>query len=231
MKHSSWHEDGKYTLDRSNSHVCLSFSSPRPTLSSAILNGGTCLADNALFLHVRENFHGQHHAFDDPASTMDRYCREVGLTGATIGMMTSAPMSSFRSATRSEKGISVSACLTAGLSNARCAGDRAEIRDHESLARQGTINIVLVTDATMSSGTMAEAIMIVTEAKVAALTGLGEKSPISGKQITGTGTDAVAIVSGQGGKRVRYCGKHTLLGEMIGSAVIQALHESLSSPQ
>ncbi len=222
-------ENNDYTVALNDDYACLSFSAPRPALSSAIHNGGICYADAALILRVKKNFHGRYSSFDDPAMTMDKYCRQAGLKGTTIGMMTSASMSSFRKFAKKEGGISVSACLTAGLSNARCAGDRADAGTHEYRMKPGTINIILMTNVIMSAATMAEAIMMVTEAKVAALTALGEKSPVSGKPITGTGTDATAIISGQGPEKARYCGKHTLLGEMMASVVIEALHDSLSS--
>jgi len=220
-------KNNRFRIDFSDNHVCLKFPVPRQTLSSAVFNGGAGLVENVLFMRVMENFDGRHDAFDDPPVTMDRYCQQIGLYGTTVGMMTSADMTSFRNVTRSEEGISVSSCLTAGLSNARCAGDRADIRDQEEPGKPGTINIALVTNVGMSVATMAEAIMMATEAKVAALRRLNRTSPLSGNPITGTGTDAVTIVSGYGPQQARYCGKHTLLGELIASAVIQSLHESL----
>ena len=70
--------------------------------------------------------------------------------------------------------------------------------------------------------------MLAAEAKTVAMRKLGVKSPVSGKIVTGTGTDAIAVVNGVGLETIRYCGKHVLFGEMLASVVIDAITESLS---
>ena len=69
--------------------------------------------------------------------------------------------------------------------------------------------------------------MIVTEAKAAVLRESGIRSPVSNKIATGTGTDAIAVVSGHGPETVRYCGKHVLFGEILGRLVTDALTASV----
>ena len=73
---------------------------------------------------------------------------------------------------------------------------------------------------------MVEAVQIATEGRVRALYEKGIKSSRSGLLATGTGTDCIAVVS-LGGNPVRYCGKHTQLGELIGMAAYSAVKKGL----
>jgi adenosylcobinamide amidohydrolase len=119
--------------------------------------------------------------------------------------------------------------VTAGISNARCAGDSADIHTFQPDANPtGTINIIISTNATMSPAAMVESVMLATEAKTVAMRKLGVKSPVSGAIATGTGTDAIVVASGFGSETIHYCGKHVIFGEMLASAVIEAITESLS---
>ena len=79
----------------------------------------------------------------------------------------------------------------------------------------------------MSPAALVESVMLAAEAKTVAMRELGVKSPASGEIATGTGTDAIAVANGAGPKRIHYCGKHVLFGEMLASAVIEAITESL----
>ena len=92
----------------------------------------------------------------------------------------------------------------------------------------GTVNIVAMTDAVLSPAAMAEAIIVTTEAKAAVFQDLNVLSYTNGALATGTGTDAVAIVSGTAGPENKFCGKHTLLGEMLATTLISALTDSLT---
>ena len=74
---------------------------------------------------------------------------------------------------------------------------------------------------------MVEAVQIVSEAKAAALQDLAILSGVSKQIATGTGTDAIAIVSGEGPVEVAYCGKHTLFGEMLAKLTIEAISASI----
>ena len=65
------------------------------------------------------------------------------------------------------------------------------------LPKPGTINIILLTNVSLTWGAMARAIMTATEAKTAALQDLNYKSTPSPQiQATGTGTDNMIVVSG-----------------------------------
>jgi adenosylcobinamide amidohydrolase len=222
-------QDNRFELKQTAAHIWVGFSTEHPVLSSAVYNGGACAASNILILKVAENFEGKEQIVETPENTLAEYCRQLRLGGTTVGMMTSASMDSFRQVSRLSQGVDISAMVTAGISNACCAGDRAawrkfQIDDNPT----GTINIIIITNAMMSQAAMVESVMIVTEAKTVAMRELGVKSTVSGEIASGTGTDAIAVVNGFGPETIHYCGKHVLFGEMLASAVIEAITDSLS---
>jgi adenosylcobinamide amidohydrolase len=107
-------------------------------------------------------------------------------------------------------------------------GDWVENQTEMRLA-SGTINIILLTNVTLTWGAMARAIMTATEAKTAALQDLDYKSTPSPKvQATGTGTDSMIVVSGVNPNIViKHTGGHTKMGELIGFAAKSAVTEAL----
>lgn len=209
-------------------HVVVDFPGERPVLSSAVLNGGRCSAQSLLIMRVDENFAGDADGFEHPQATLRAYADHIGLNRAVVGMMTSASMNSCRVVEEEVDGIELGVVLTAGVSNARCIGDRAECRDVSvGVPAGGTINIVMATTARLTPSAMVECVMMVTEAKAHALHRLGIRSPVTDHMATGTGTDSVAIVSGEAERTVTYCGKHTIFGETLGRCVIEGLQDSL----
>jgi len=221
-------QNNRFELKQTSEHIFVGFSTEHYVLSSAVFNGGACAASNILIMKVADNFEGTKQIFENPEDTLAEYSRKLQLSGTTVGFMTSASMDSFRLVSRSSQGVEITAMVTAGISNARCAGDRAEWRKFQiDTNPSGTINIIIITNATMSPAARVESVMLATEAKTFAMRELGVKSPVSGKIATGTGTDAIAVVNGLGSETIRFCGKHVLFGEMLASVVIDAITESL----
>jgi adenosylcobinamide amidohydrolase len=95
--------------------------------------------------------------------------------------------------------------------------------------KPGTINIILLTNVTLTWGAMARAIMTATEAKTAALQDLNYCStPTPEIQATGTGTDSMIVVSGVNPNIViSHTGGHTKMGELIGFTTKKAVTEAL----
>lgn len=215
-------------IEHSGSHVHIHFDAPRPVLSSAVLKGGYVHADSLVNLKVQGRGCRPEDGLHTPEEVIADHCRIMRWTGRTVGMMTAASMKSLRIVMQEEGPASVAALITSGLSNARCAGDTADCRTltmEPELA--GTINVVLVTNLNLTPAAMVEAIAVATEAKASVLQSAGVKSRVSSNLATGTGTDSVAIVCKGGGPAVKYCGKHVLVGELIGRSVKQALEESI----
>jgi len=86
------------------------------------------------------------------------------------------------------------------------------------VSTRGTINVIFLTNATLSVGAMACAIVTATEAKTAALQDLNVRSTSPPRnQATGIGTDNIIVVSGkEPGKPLRLASGHTKIGELIG---------------
>lgn len=121
----------------------------------------------------------------------------------------------------------VTAFTTAGVeSNALRVGvDRASTYEvNGRFERVGTINTILLTNASLTEAAMARALITITEAKCAALQDLGITSSYTPSLIAtgGTGTDNVMVVPGNG-IRITYTGGHSKIGELIGRVVYESV--------
>lgn len=208
----SWRHNSQYFL--------LRWPEPRPCLSSAVLNGGLCQAQQLLNLRVD----GKPYECS-PEASLQEYADTLQCRGSTVGMMTAASMNSLRERHATLNGEPLSVYVSCGLDNARRAGDAADWQEVNPLP-VGTINIVLITSMTLSTATQAEVMMLLTEAKSAALQNLQIKSPVSGHIATGTGTDSCAVIGGFG-RDQRWFGKHTDVGEQVARMLIAALTDSI----
>lgn len=205
-------------------HVHLEFLMPRTVISSAVFNGGVTQASHIVNLKVPDQVQTE----ESVESTLTQYCQDSGWMGVSVGMMTAASMNSLCVASQNVQGVDIEVLVTSGLSNPRRAGDPAEYQQIGSTVTDvGTINIIVISSAELTMPAMVEAVMIVTEAKAAALQDAGVVSPVSNRCATGTGTDAIAIVNGDGVHRVEFCGKHVLFGEILAKLVIRAVTESI----
>jgi iron complex transport system ATP-binding protein len=203
--------------------------------SSSVLNGGNCFADSYINLHVSPHcIVGVKTPREVFSSYFENQYKDVNIVDRTVGMMTAASMRSCRITASTIEGEKIIVMVTSGLGNLRCAGDQAEYRSlYSSPKKVDTINMLVATTANLSNAAKVEALMIATEAKVAALASLGLMSAVSNRPATGTGTDALAIVSpdyesheNQNTSSVDYVGKHTVFGETLARLVIKALRDS-----
>jgi iron complex transport system substrate-binding protein len=120
--------------------------------------------------------------------------------------------------------MTVYALVTAGAgSNAQRAS-----RDTGSYYEPGTINILVLANMRLTPRAMTRAVICATEAKTAALQDLDIRSSFTPRinAATGTGTDNVIVVQGQG-PAIDNAGGHTKMGELIGKAVYQGVWSAL----
>ncbi len=93
----------------------------------------------------------------------------------------------------------------------------------------GTINTIVLINASLPAYTLTRAMMTATEAKTVAIQELMAPSRYSHGIATGSGTDMIAIVSNNTSKyELTDSGKHSKLGELIGTCVIEATKEALA---
>jgi adenosylcobinamide hydrolase len=181
----------------------------------------------------------------DPLSskimTVKKYAKFSRRLPATIGlrrsditfMSTGVDMEKLAFCEKSFENFHVCCIATGGARNnaLRAGVDEGQWTEKESgfQAKPGTINIILLTNVTLTWGAMARAIVTATEAKTAALQDLKYMSTPSPQiQATGTGTDSMIVVSGVNPDIViRHTGGHSKMGELIGFTAKNAVAEAL----
>jgi adenosylcobinamide hydrolase len=145
---------------------------------------------------------------------------------------TGANMENVAVCERSYMDLTVSVLATGGVGNALRTGvDEAYWLESDGnyVNLLGTINIILLSSATLGGGAMARAIITATEAKTAALQDMDARSSVSPQnQATGTGTDNIIVVSGRESDRmILSTGGHTKIGELIGTSTKTAVAEAI----
>lgn len=223
---------------------------PCVILSSAPRNGGLVRSRYVLNHQVLPNPVGSPHpartcSCANPTGYLRQVAAGLGVRGRSVALMTAVPMVQLVTRRMEAGDLWVEGFLTVGVTNAMQAGRPARARGRERppfgkgrvsarLGRAGekepgTINIILVTNARLARGAMVEAVQVITEAKTAALALQAVPTWTGLPGATGTGTDAVVVVSGVGkdGPSLRYCGTHTRMGELIGSLVARGVSAGL----
>ncbi len=135
--------------------------------------------------------------------------------------------------------LQVVAVCTGGVeTNAGRIGDPAAVYEidgtYERVGVQepvahGTINTLLFVNRELTPGAMVRCVMTATEAKTAALQELAVNSRYSDGLATGTGTDQIGVASRLAtGIPLTGAGKHSVLGELIGRTVHDAICGTLA---
>ncbi len=143
---------------------------------------------------------------------------------STSLLFTGADMDSLSISHETFRDMNVFALVTAGVrSNAMRMS-----QDIGTYYEPGTINIIILTNMELSPRAMSRAIITATEAKSAALEDMDIRSSYTPllNRATGTGTDNVIIVQGQG-THIDATGGHTRMGELIAKAVYKAVIKAI----
>lgn len=165
----------------------------------------------------------------DPARTLSKLATSLGIRDKFVGLMTAVSLADLVTVREDHGQIWVEGFVTVGTSNAVRVGEPIRLRQFDnSSARPGTINLILVTNARLSTSAMVGMVQVATEAKTAVLLRAKVKSWTGRQGATGTGTDAVVVVSGEG-PPLRYSGTHTVLGELVGRVVETAVTKGLAN--
>jgi iron complex transport system ATP-binding protein len=196
--------------------------SPAPftILSSAVIGGGFHRARHILNMHVDKDYYNDH-----PAVDLRAMARQLGINEPFVGLMTAVYIRKARSAICEQNGIKAGVILTAGITNATCAGITPPF-----IPGPGTINIMAFLNVRLSRAAMVNAVLTVTEAKCATLTELGIQTP-QGDPATGTSTDTVTIACPGAGAFQAYAGPVSLPGWLLANAVRTALNDALTQQE
>ncbi len=147
-------------------------------------------------------------------------------------LFTGANMDNLSVATQRFKEMEVTALVTAGVNSnsVRMGKDSGSFYEQGQAEKHkpGTINILLLTNMELSPRAMTRALISATEAKSAALQDLDIRSSYSPQvnQATGTGTDNVLVVQGEG-YPIDSTGGHTKMGELIARSVYAGVQEAV----
>ena len=206
----------------------------RSVLSSAPRAGGITRARYILNHQVANNPIGREACgagpfarCADPSRTLGKLASSLGIREKFVGLMTAVSLADLVAIRAASDHIWVEGFVTVGTANAVRAGEPVipGLRTN-GRAHPGTINVILVTNARLSASAMVGMVQVATEAKTAALLQAKVKSWTGRSGATGTGTDAVVVVSGEGPPQ-RYSGTHTILGELVGRVIETAVIEGL----
>ena len=198
-------------------------------LSSAPLGGGVGLASNILNHQVEASGPLKGH-YPAPARYLRKLASRLRLSGKTIGLMTAVPMTQLVTARVTAEGLWVECFATIGVTNAVQAGEWPPEAQSKRGDRSGTINLVVITNANLSTAAMVGAVQVVTEAKTGALRDHGVRSRGSRSLATGTGTDVVVIACSRRGEGPSfiYSGTHTIIGALVGRVVADCVTRGLA---
>jgi len=220
------------TIEHGKRHILIRLAKPVRALSSSPVGCGLLVTDTILNLRTTSSAAMK----SSPEELVSRFLKSRRLAAPaagsrenrTVALLTAAHFEYAQFVLRTEMGIKVFVTVTAGVSNALNISERTPT-EHTGAARPaaGTINIVVLANAGLTDDCLVSSVISATEAKSAALYDLGIKSVVTGSQATGTGTDAVVVVSGEG-VEMKYAGAHTLYGQLLGEAVYRGVTDALS---
>jgi adenosylcobinamide hydrolase len=206
----------------------------RRVLSSAPQGGGLTLASYVLNHQVEAHpsaIEDQSRTFTDPAHFLRKLASRFGIRARTVGLMTAVPMTQLVMARVASDGIWVECFATVGVTNAVQAGEWPPQHSHRDRpGKPGTINLILITNGSLSHAAMVGVVQVATEAKTGVLRDHAVPSCSGGMAATGTGTDAVVIacqLQGQGPSHI-YSGTHTVIGALVGRAVTNCMTRGLA---
>ena len=167
---------------------------------------------------------GMNHScrLDDFKNTVCRVLKKEPDT--TAFLFTGADMDNLAVYTETFREMTIVGLVTAGVrGNAVRMG-----RDTGNYYEPGTINMIFLTNMTLSPRAMTRAMISATEGKSAALQDLDIRSsylPLAAAA-TGTGTDNIIVVQGHG-PPVDNAGGHTKMGELIAHAAYHGVREAI----
>lgn len=224
---------GHRVIDRT---LIIDLGGRRRVLSSAPQGGGIRLASYVLNHQVdghNVTSNGRPRRFGDPARCLRQMAARYGLRGATVGLMTAVPMTQLVTTRYAAGSLWVECFATVGVANAVRAGEWGTTPGTRQVEANpvvpGTINLILVTNGSLSPAAMVGAVQVATEAKTAVLLDAHVPSADSGSPATGTGTDVVVMacrLRGEGPFH-RYSGTHTIIGVLVARAVAHCVSAGL----
>ena len=224
-------------------NLVLYFAGKRRVVGTSCLNGGFQTELKHVFIHCdKDPITG---LCEMKGATYEEHlakaAQEAGIDSTySSGLSTAAPVEYAAFEQETFQQYTVTAVVTGGiLHNGRRVGDLADMweqdgiyhvleGEEEIIHKSGTVNIVVHINANLSNQAMITAVMLSTEAKVAAIQELQLQSCYSKELATGSGTDGIIIVADSTSDiHLTQAGSDTKLGQCIGRAVKRAVRREM----
>ena len=249
-------ETAQYRAQRQGRFFVVSLKTPHQVLSTSGINGGQSTEIDTLVNYQSMEARGDQLRFMaqitlNPQDYHRSIAEQIGIDPKSVALMgTAANIQQMEKVEKHFADLTVTAFVTAGVKgNAQRAGDptqwyqdstsgkvinkptaeqQASASDFKT-AHQGTINIMLLINRELEAGAQTKVALLATEAKSAALSELVISSRSSSFLATGTGTDQLIIASPvkTNNPPLPSASGHLKLGELVGSAVREAVLEAL----
>ena len=203
--------------------LTVSFKKPQIALSWAIVGGGRRQAKSIAWYQVKAE---ELTPFVNAKQFLQDRLTQNCLSDA-VGMLTSADLDTFIDIRKEQETLSARCIATVDMSNALRVGDPAKEAVYVS-----TINLLCAVSVPLSEEAHLEALSVAAEARTAAVLEARIESIETALPATGTGTDCIVVTApgqetAEEGKIIKYAGKHTALGHLIGSSVLEAVKRGL----
>lgn len=232
-------ETPNFSAARMGRYVVVELRVPHRVLSTSAGTGGQSDAMRYLVNHQSMEPAGDMVRHDKVVSlTEEQYhdlvSRELGLDSTQVAAMGTAANMHYLGHRHLEfRDLRVDAFVTAGVEgNAMRPGDPGNWYEGEKgmeyvRPNNGTINTILIVNQPLTEAAHARAVTTLTEAKTAALMELAVPSRYSSHMATGTSTDQYIVAAPLAGRKLKWTGPDTKLGELIGTAVREATKDAL----
>lgn len=195
---------------------------PLACLSSAPVGGGWTRARHILNMHVSLDY-----CCDDYAADIRRMAAAAGVSEPFVGLLTAAKLEDGALSVERAGALTVAALVTLGISTATAAGRESGVLA-EIGRRPGTINTIVVVDATLAPAAQVNAVITATEAKSLVLAEHDVRTR-EGHLASGTPTDCVVIACTERGESFAFGGPISPVGALIARAVRAATERALDA--
>lgn len=207
------------TLTRSANVLRVSSSTPLRVLGCANVGDDLALTRNIVAMSREE-------AQDStaPERQLHDWAMQAGIHEPFVGVLTTVAAESCIQATEATAKWKLTALLIADFSMLCSAGKTMP----EEGKNAGSIDIIILTDASLTMGAMVSAMVTATEAKVRALV---ENRATTSEGFIATGSPADSVIIGclSKGERIRQAGPTTQLGYLVGKVVHEGLTHALQA--
>ena len=223
------------TLQRGDDYYLVRLEHAAEFLSSAPLGEGLVRAGWILSGQVSPQA-----CLPDPGSYLRQLAAQLGVPDrpdgiGVVGLLTAVAHRDLQVSSLAESGVTVTSLATVGVDHGSSPRDK-DVGSHgepatpeaEPAIQPGTINLVTLVDADLSTGALVRASTLATEAKTLAMVEAGLNTR-QGHIATGTATDATVVGHSGRGRHFKYAGSATLVGRLVGQAVYQSVTQGLAA--